>query len=249
MNTKVCGRCGIDKPVSEFPLRKKINENTGAVYVWYRLQCYECMREIGKYRYNKNRENIIKINREYEEKNKEKVAANREVWRKKNWDRIKKERAVKYQLNAEEVKKKRKEYYYTNKERCINSVTEYVKNNKHKVLAQRKKLHHKKSQEDIQYLLKRRLRGRVRAALKNRATKAAGTMKLIGCSIEFLASHLESLFIDGMGWDNMNMWHIDHKLPCAAFDLTEKEEQLKCFHWSNLQPLWGVDNLKKGAKF
>lgn len=58
-------------------------------------------------------------------------------------------------------------------------------------------------------------------------------------------------FKDGMNWGNYNYngWHIDHIKPCALFDLSKEEEQKKCFHYTNLQPLWGIDNLKKGDRY
>ena len=52
-----------------------------------------------------------------------------------------------------------------------------------------------------------------------------------------------------MSWENHGTWHIDHRVPCAKFDLTKKEEQEKCFHYTNLQPLWAKDNLSKGNKY
>ncbi len=51
-----------------------------------------------------------------------------------------------------------------------------------------------------------------------------------------------------MTWDNYGKWQIDHKIPCASFDLTDPEQQKSCFHFSNLQPLWAKDNNSKGAK-
>ena len=70
----------------------------------------------------------------------------------------------------------------------------------------------------------------------------------MGCTIKELKQHLESKFVDGMTWDNRSEWHIDHKIPCSSFDLSKKEEQQKCFHYNNLQPLWAIDNLKKSNK-
>jgi hypothetical protein len=62
-----------------------------------------------------------------------------------------------------------------------------------------------------------------------------------------LIKHLESHFTEGMNWDNYGVygWHMDHIIPCAAFDLTKPEDQSKCFHYTNLQPLWAKDNLSK----
>jgi hypothetical protein len=51
-----------------------------------------------------------------------------------------------------------------------------------------------------------------------------------------------------MSWENHGEWHIDHIRPCAAFDLTLAAEQKVCFHYSNLQPLWAEENMKKSAK-
>jgi len=76
------------------------------------------------------------------------------------------------------------------------------------------------------------------------------TVELLGCSIEECKSYLESKFIEGMSWDNHGLygWHIDHIIPCASFDLTDPAQQQKCFHYTNLQPLWAEENLKKGCK-
>ena len=93
------------------------------------------------------------------------------------------------------------------------------------------------------------LRTRMRLALNN-SNKADTTQNLLGCTTEELKAHLESQFTDGMSWDNygMNGWHIDHIIPCSSFDMLDPEEQRECFHYTNLQPLWAEDNLRKSDK-
>jgi hypothetical protein len=78
--------------------------------------------------------------------------------------------------------------------------------------------------------------------------KHGNTMELTGCSKDELISHLESKFTEAMSWDNYREWHIDHIKPCASYDLENPEEQRKCFHWTNLQPLWASENIRKGCK-
>ena len=75
--------------------------------------------------------------------------------------------------------------------------------------------------------------------------KSSHTLKLLGCSIVELRAYLEEMFVSGMSWDNYGKWQIDHIRPCASFDLSEPEQQMECFNFKNLQPLWAVDNRKK----
>lgn len=105
---------------------------------------------------------------------------------------------------------------------------------------------------DLNYRLKFVLSSRLRGALNRQSIqKTKKTMELIGCSIDFLRVHLKSKFSDGMTWNNYGKrgWHIDHIVPCAYFDLSDPEEQKKCFHYTNLQPLWAPDNLRKNSYY
>ena len=93
-------------------------------------------------------------------------------------------------------------------------------------------------------------RGRLRGALSYAGTtKKQRTLDLIGCTGNQLATYLESLFLPGMSLENYGDWHVDHIRPCNSFDLTDKKQQRQCFHFTNLQPLWAEDNLKKGASY
>jgi hypothetical protein len=92
------------------------------------------------------------------------------------------------------------------------------------------------------------LRTKIYQSVKNE--KKFKFYNLLGCDIKFLKQYLEENFKEGMSWENYGRmgWHIDHKQPCSSFDLTKTEEQQKCFHYSNLQPLWWNENLKKYNK-
>ncbi len=92
---------------------------------------------------------------------------------------------------------------------------------------------------------------RMRLALKEQnLTKRNTTAALVGCSIPFLKKYLENKFKKGMNWKNQGRygWHIDHIKPCASFDLSDPRQQLKCFNYKNLQPLWAEENIKKSNK-
>jgi len=78
--------------------------------------------------------------------------------------------------------------------------------------------------------------------------KCKKTMEILGCSLSFLKDYLESKFQSGMTWENYGKWHIDHIRPCASFDLSDPKQQRICFHYTNLQPLWAEDNVKKWCK-
>lgn len=98
--------------------------------------------------------------------------------------------------------------------------------------------------------LKKSIQSRLWAALKSdRATKSDYTMNIVGCSIEKYKIHLESLFDDKMSWTSYGAWHVDHRLPCASFDLANPVHLKACFHYKNCRPLWAEENLRKHDKY
>lgn len=82
--------------------------------------------------------------------------------------------------------------------------------------------------------------------------KRGTTLELMGCTQQYLRAHLESQFKQGMNWGNSGTgkgkWHIDHITPCSAFDMTNRDEQRRCFHWTNLRPMWSKANIRKSSK-
>ena len=125
-------------------------------------------------------------------------------------------------------------------------IRENYQRNKDKINATRRKNLQRRRDEDPKYRAMMALHCRLYMAVKEKTGK---TMELTGCSKEELITHLESKFIEGVTWENYGDWHIDHIRPCASFNLEDPEEQKKCFHWTNLQPLWAADNIRKGDKW
>jgi len=72
----------------------------------------------------------------------------------------------------------------------------------------------------------------------------------LGYTVDELRAHIERQFVKGMGWHNKGEWHIDHIVPVSAFDAdsVEHPDFKACFGLPNLRPMWGKDNIRKGAK-
>ena len=141
---------------------------------------------------------------------------------------------------------KNRKYYQKNKERIKKVVAEYQQKNKKKYNKHNTEYKKRRYARDPAY----RARINLRKSLKRAINKIGGEKchqfsTLLGCSYEEFSSHLESQFTAGMSWENYGEWHIDHIRPLASFNLLEREEQLKCCNYTNLQPLWARDNLVK----
>jgi len=163
-------------------------------------------------------------------------------------------------LHYKEVLKRNQDYVSRNREKvrlsrhnhylkCKDEILNKQKENREKY-NKRRRIHSKeRDKKDINFHIKNSLRLRILAALKNNQ-KSGSTLKLLGCSIKEFKKYLESKFQLGMTWENHSLkgWHIDHIIPCASFDLSKESEQIKCFNYMNLQPLWSEENIKKSNK-
>lgn len=153
--------------------------------------------------------------------------------------------------NAEKLKEDKKREYEENKEWYVQYNRDYREKNKESLREDKAEYVREKRKTDPTFRLIENMRLRVSSALRCQdSAKNKTTIDLLGCTPEFLKNYLESKFTEGMTWDNYGKkgWHVDHILPCASFDLTKEEEQKKCFHYTNLQPLWWLDNIKKSDK-
>lgn len=150
-----------------------------------------------------------------------------------------------YIINKERMDKRNREWYLNNKEEKLKKNKKWNLINKDRIRKYRKEKRNKNPSDRLIINLRRR----TLLALKGKC-KSANTMVLLGINdLEFLWKHLEKSFKPGMTRENHGkVWHVDHIIPCASFDLMDPDQQKKCFHYSNLQALFVHENLSKGSK-
>ena len=125
----------------------------------------------------------------------------------------------------------------------------YLKGNKPELLSSTLKT---KLPEIVKRKEENRIKRKLVDAARARMIKTLGMKKqertnaLLGCSPAFFKEWLGKQFDANMSWENHgDYWHIDHIKPCNTFDLSNKEERLKCFHYSNCRPLEKFANMAR----
>ena len=233
---KTCTKCKVTKNLDDFhnckskksgkfsqckDCRNKANRQRSQRIGYDVLYARAVSNDPEKYRENQKR---------YYQRNKEKIVSNVAAWRARNPDARKKE-----YLNAREEK--------------IAYAKQWAENNKEKrreiTLRYSRKFYSDPANRP--YIVCRKLLSRV-VHLRPEG-KTGKTEMMLGYSRHDLRKHIESMFLEGMSWENHGEWHIDHKKPINAF-IKEGETDPKIINaLDNLQPLWATDNLSKGAKY
>jgi hypothetical protein len=143
-----------------------------------------------------------------------------------------------------------------NKAKCVeyrrrDGVSKKVQAYRKANLPRRREREKQRKKTDPNFKLRVALRSRLNVALnRKRVRRVESALSLIGCTASELRRHLESQFQPGMTWQNhaRDGWHIDHITPLEFYDLTKPEERAQAFHWSNVQPLWSMENISKGDR-
>lgn len=224
MVTKKCSKCNQVKEVCFFSKNNKTKDKL-------HCSCKECDKE----KYFKNRERNILNMRDYKKNNPEKL----KEYYLKNQENYKQYRESKKDLNKFYMK----DYYLNNLEKR----KKYLELTKEKRNLKRNIYQKERSKSDSLFKLKIYVRNRIGFYLKkNNITKRNNTFKIVGCSPQELKIYLEKKFNNGLNWDNYGEWHIDHIIPLSS--AKTEEELYKLCHFTNLQPMWALDNIKKGSK-
>ncbi len=241
--SKSCTGCHKTKPINEFYVRR---DGHGDGHV---CRCKSCNRVLKKRYIQKNRDKINEQARNGYHRNKDKISKryaqyyqdNRDymlrrskAWRIKNHKKcLERDRAYR-QTHSETVKLRCKSWKDRNGEYIKTWRNDYLK---------------KRWRDSPVYRVRILLRNRHRRAVKMRGISGKRAFDLLGCTIRQYVLYIESKFYLGMSWGNMGLcpgsWQIDHIIPVAMFDLTDPKQQRKCFHYTNMQPLWWKDHQTK----
>ena len=224
MRTKKCSKCRQIKEICFFSTNNSTKDKL-------HCSCKQCDKE----KYLKNRENNIIKMRDYKKNNQDKI---------KKYYIENKEKYREYRENKREITILYMKDYYSNN---LDKRKKYLEENKESFRVKRNISEKKRRDGDSLYRLKIYVRNRIWFYLKkNVISKNNTTFELVGCAPSELKIYLEQKFNSGMSWDNQGKWHIDHIIPLSK---AETEEELyKLCHFTNLQPMWATENIKKGSK-
>jgi len=147
-----------------------------------------------------------------------------------------------YASHKKEIAKHNANYRETHVEEIVEYRAEYRTTHMEKIAKYRKE----RIKNDPNFKIATTLRTRLIQALKGNQ-KVGSAVRDLGCTIPELKTYLEARFQTGMTWQNhsINGWHIDHRQPLISFDLTDRTQLLQAVHYTNLQPLWAGENLRK----
>jgi hypothetical protein len=232
---KICNTCSVSKTLDCYTVNKRYKHGV-------ENKCKDCGKEYlaGK------KDKLLEAQRKWRAKNPEYM---KEYEKKPERKEYLKEH---YKEHAQEYKDRKKQWRAENPEREAENRQKYVEENRDKVNEYHRKWGSEKRKTDIQYKLKlnvsRRIRYELNTLLKGKKTKR--TYEYLGCSIDELKTYLESKFVDDMSWENYgSLWHIDHIIPCAAWNLQDEFENACCWNYRNLQPLLSHLNQIKRDKY
>jgi hypothetical protein len=190
--------------------------------------CNKCKIEKTDDFFEKNRAKCKECRSEYKNQyylnNKEKI----KQWREKN-------------------KENRKNYYLKNKKRILEQQNKYYLNNKEQKVKTAKKYEQYRRNNDTLFKFKKSVRCLIRDSFRRcNHNKTSKTVDILACSIEEFKSHIERQFTKGMTWEKLGEIHLDHIIPLAT--AKTEEDVIRLNHYTNFQPLWAKDNLKKSDK-
>lgn len=189
----------------------------------------------------RNKEQELERKRAWRAANKDKIAASNKRYAEEHKEELKQKAKARLAADPEgERAKARARYnawYAANKD-----VYERSPGYTEKVSARRRERY----AADPNYKIRQRIHSDMWKITRG-VLKGGWLMRLIGCTLDELSTHIEAQFQEGMTFDNLGEWEVDHIKQLSTFDLTQPEQVAQACHWTNLQPLWRQDNRGKGV--
>lgn len=156
-----------------------------------------------------------------------------------------------YESNKEKISEYYSEWRENNKEHLKEYQKRWREDNRDKLRKTKRDYERNRKERDPLYKLISNFRTAIYQVLKeSNVEKNNHYFDILQYTPEELITHLELQFKDDMGWDNYGIWHVDHKLPITSFDIQEMgdKEFMSCWDLDNLQPMWGIENIRKSNK-
>lgn len=225
--------------------KAKVRERNRAYHIANREAILAKQRDYRKV----NKQKMLLASREWNRKNRARVNATTKAWNEANKYRVKELNRIFHQKNKDAIRNRKRAWREANFDHVKRLKKAWCDANQELVRSSRNRRHSHRIKTDAAFNLMCRVRSRVSEVLaRAMVRKQVRTIELVGCTGSELKEWIESQFIEGMSWENRSEWHIDHIIPLSKFDLADPAQQGAAFHYTNLQPLWAKDNLKKSDK-
>jgi hypothetical protein len=224
---KTCTKCGDTKLLGEYHQDKGKNDGKSSI-------CKLCAVSVALKWRQENPERVTKRKQIYRAENLDVISARGKVYRQRNIDGLKVKSRAQYQKDPSKFIAKAKDWALENPE-------------KRREIAAK---HNVKKRSTPKGKLENSISCNMRNSLKTGGKQGRKAFDLLGYSISDLMAHLEKKFAHGMSWENYGQWHVDHIIPLAAhnYETPECADFKRAWALSNLQPLWALENISKGAK-
>lgn len=232
---KICKCCSLEKDITEYTNNKRNKDGKETI-------CKAC----GKEKRKNTREKQLESQRKWRAKNPDYMKEYQQSEKRQEYQK------KYYEANSQGYKDRKKEWRKENPQREKEARDKYREENKEKLNEYYREWKAKKRLDDMQYKLKENISRRIRYELNTllKGKKSKRTTEYIGCSIEELKEYIEKQFTEGITWDNYgSVWHIDHIIPCASWNLEDEFENKCCWNFRNLRPLFASENQSKNDKY
>jgi hypothetical protein len=222
----------MSQPIAKQKLKRGTIRSDGMVFVLYVKNCKNGEWWVSQDKFQEMNERNRFLVRKRRSENPEKYREYERSIRKKNPERYKQQKAIRRKNNLSKIRQQENASYYRNKKNKIQAQTRYQK---------------QRSETDFIFRESKKIKNLVSKTFRDKGySKKSRVHDILGCSYEEFLKHIQGQFLEGMNWDNRNNWHLDHIIPISL--AKTYNDIIASNHYTNFQPLWAIDNIRKGNK-